>query len=248
MGLKKIFMAISLSLIFSSFGATRMEYKLSEREQNITLIAANTALGDMDQLKIVLKKAIDSRTLTMNEIKEILVQMYAYCGFPRSLNAINKFKELIDEREASGIKDKVGDEGKTLPVNIDKNKYGEEVRAKLTKTRKAGSYAQFVPVIDDYLREHLFADIFARGVLSEREREIATISALASRDGVEAQRNAHINIGKNTGLSEEQVDDILTVSDIQKNSRIALKNPVFEIGERCICKVFQRTELFENAC
>ena len=48
--------------------------------------------------------------LTVNEIKEILVQMYAYSGFPRSLNGINTFMAVLEERKKKGIADT---EGKT---------------------------------------------------------------------------------------------------------------------------------------
>jgi 4-carboxymuconolactone decarboxylase len=37
--------------------------------------------------------------LTVNEIKEILVQMYAYAGFPRSLNGINAFMAVRSRLE-----------------------------------------------------------------------------------------------------------------------------------------------------
>ena len=35
--------------------------------------------------------------MTVNEVKEVLVQMYAYCGFPRSLNGINTLIAVLDE-------------------------------------------------------------------------------------------------------------------------------------------------------
>ncbi|KJS29540.1 MAG: hypothetical protein VR64_20520 [Desulfatitalea sp. BRH_c12] len=40
--------------------------------------------------------------LTVNEIKEILVQLYAYAGFPRSLNAIGTFMD--GKKKASRMK------------------------------------------------------------------------------------------------------------------------------------------------
>jgi hypothetical protein len=39
----------------------------------------------------------------VNEIKEVLIQMYAYCGFPRSLNGINIFMSVLEERKKKGI-------------------------------------------------------------------------------------------------------------------------------------------------
>jgi 4-carboxymuconolactone decarboxylase len=44
------------------------------------------------------------------EIKEILVQMYAYAGFPRSLNGINSFMDVLESREQKSVRDEVGKE------------------------------------------------------------------------------------------------------------------------------------------
>lgn len=100
--------------------------------------------------------------LTANEIKEILVQMYAYCGFPRSLNALNTFMKVADARKDV----KAGSEGKVLPKETDKFAYGDNVQVELTGGHIKGGVLEFAPAIDQYLKEHLFADIFARGVLT----------------------------------------------------------------------------------
>ena len=76
-----------------------------------------------------------------------------------------------------GIEDEIGEEGKILPQETDKNKYGEDVRAELVGSRETGAYAKFVPVIDDYLKEHLFADISEKisiytAILRETEKSI----------------------------------------------------------------------------
>ena len=60
---------------------------LDIRQQNIVLIASTTAAGDLENLKTALVGGLDSG-MTVNEIKEVLVHAYAYCGFPRSLRAL----------------------------------------------------------------------------------------------------------------------------------------------------------------
>src|SRR5215218_9939576 len=57
---------------------------LNAQQQSIVSIAALTAVGDVEHLKTALNTGLDEG-LTVNEIKEVLVQLYAYCGFPRSL-------------------------------------------------------------------------------------------------------------------------------------------------------------------
>ena len=72
---------------------------LTRRQQAIIPIAAFTADGDMDRLKPALNKGLDDG-LTVNEIKEVLVHLYAYTGFPRSLNALSAFMETVGKTQA----------------------------------------------------------------------------------------------------------------------------------------------------
>ena len=77
---------------------------LSAKQAAIVTIASFTAKGDLAQLKGALNEGLNAG-LTVNEIKEVLVQMYAYTGFPRSLNGIGTFMTVLDERKAKGIQD-----------------------------------------------------------------------------------------------------------------------------------------------
>ena len=190
---------------------------LTTKQQSIVKISSYTARGDMENLEKALSKALDNET-TANQIKEILVQMYAYCGFPRSLNAITTFKKVVESR--TDIKN--GEEGKVLPANTDKFAYGDNVQVELTGGHIKGGVFAFAPAIDQYLKEHLFADIFARGVLTYQEREIATISALSSLEGVDSQLKSHIQIGKNTGLTDEQINAILDLTKSARSGAFAL--------------------------
>ena len=142
------------------------------------------------------------------------MQLYAYAGFPRSLNGINTFMAVMDERKTKGISDKKGREASPMPVNWNRDEYGARVRAKLggRDTIPASSgYQLFAPVIDTFLKEHLFADIFARDNLDQQSRELATISTLASIPGLGGQLQFHMNAAINTGLNEAQMKDFISV-------------------------------------
>jgi alkylhydroperoxidase/carboxymuconolactone decarboxylase family protein YurZ/quinol monooxygenase YgiN len=183
---------------------------LNEHQQSMAAIAALTAAGDMQQLKTALNTGLDAG-LTINEIKEALVQLYAYCGFPRSLNAINTLMSVLDERKAKGINDAEGKDASPIATTVDKYETGKRTLQQLTgkeeKGPKTGANA-FAPVIDTFLKEHLFADIFSRDVLNYRQREFVTISALAAMPGVGPQLQAHVAMGKNTGVTEPQLKEL----------------------------------------
>ncbi len=186
---------------------------LNTKQQSIIPIAAFTANGDLDKLKTALEEGL-AAGLTVNEIKEILVHLYAYTGFPHSLNGINTFMAVLNERQTQGIEDEIGPEASPLPADMDKDEYGARVRAKLAGWETIpppGGYQLFAPIIDTYLKEHLFADIFARDTLDFQSRELATIAALASMTGTGGQLYFHLGAAMNTGLSEAQMHDFIAV-------------------------------------
>lgn len=196
---------------------------LSTKQQSIIPIAAFTANGDLDKLKTALQEGL-AAGLTVNEIKEILVHLYAYAGFPRSLNGINTFMAIMDERRAKGIQDETGREATPLPADMNKDEYGARVRARLAGWETIpppSGYQLFVPVIDTFLKEHLFADIFARDTLDFQSRELATISALASMTGIGGQLQFHSGAAMNTGLSEAQMKNFTAILESRVDNKVA---------------------------
>lgn len=197
-----------LTLNINTMNAQNKTDILNAQEQGLVTISALTATGDLEKLKTELHAALDAAGLSINEIKEALTQLYAYCGFPRSLNALSTFQSVLNDRKSKGITDK---EGKEIVVEnnvADKYEQGRKTLEILTKTpqlKPAPGFGEFTPRIDAFLKEHLFADIFISDVLSFQQRELVTISALAAMTGVEPQLQAHIGMGKNTGITANQI-------------------------------------------
>ena len=84
--------------------------------------------------------------------------------------------QVLDERKARGIADTVGRDASPVCDSRDKHTRGAELLEKLSgapaDAHKAG-YAAFAPIVDWYLNEHLFCDIFERDLLTWQERELA---------------------------------------------------------------------------
>jgi len=161
----------------------------------------------LERLDAAIRKALDGG-VTVNELKEAFSQLYAYTGFPRSLNALGTLQKVLNDRKASGINDY---EGKpwTRPAvwgNAEQAlKQGTEVQTRLTG--KPFDY-DFCPQDDYYLKSHLFGDIFAGDQLSAADRELVTVAALSSLKGVEPQLAAHKAGAVNMGNTKEQVDEL----------------------------------------
>ena len=203
-----VIVAAALPFVFSQ--TDPMNTSLSQQEEKLIAISAHAAKGDMDGLKAAIHAGLDAG-LSVGEIKEILVQLYAYCGFPRSLNALACLMAETQARAASGKQDAPGAEPSPAPEGKSLD-YGAANQTKLIGSPVKGALFDFAPAIDEYLKAHLFGDIFARDNVSWRMRELATIAALSVMQGTESQLSAHIAIGKNNGLTDEQVSAILTLT------------------------------------
>ena len=204
---------------------------LSGKQQSIIPIAAFTAKGDTEKLKDALAEGLQNG-MTVNEIKEVLVQMYAYTGFPRSLTGLNTFIALLDERKARGIEDEMGREAAPLPDNANIRELGTANQTAVIGRPASGRVYEFAPVIDTFLKEHLFGDIFSRDVLSFQERELATVSALASLPA-EAQLRSHLNCCLVVGLNEAQMKAFVSVLGTK------VGKPEAELAEKNLNTVLQ---------
>jgi 4-carboxymuconolactone decarboxylase len=199
-----------LAVIAAAFDFCFAQNQLNEKQKGIIAIAAFTAKGDLTQLAKAFHEGLDAG-MSMNETKEELIHLSAYCGFPRSLNAIVTLGSVLDDRKTKGITDPVGRVA-MKPADTGKFEKGKMVLEALTgqpeKYPKTTGYAAFVPAIDSLLKEHLFNDIFTRGVISNEERELITISALVSMGGVESQLRGHLGICLHLGFTRAMLADV----------------------------------------
>ncbi|KAK9427598.1 carboxymuconolactone decarboxylase family protein [Lipomyces doorenjongii] len=209
---------------------------LNRQLRRVVSISALTAVGNLGDLKVELKAGLDAG-LTVNEIKEVLVHLYAYIGFPRSLNGIGTFMSVLEDRKAQGISDVVGKDASPLTDRTDDYERGRKVLAELTQrpqTKPAPGFGEFAPRIDVFLKVHLFAHIFDSDVLNYQQRELVTISALAAMEGVEPQLQAHINIGLNVGISMRQLIEAFDVIEkgVSKRQADAAKAILSKVTEK----------------
>ena len=171
----------------------------------MSAIACDEAKGDLVALESAIHNGLEAE-LTVSQIKEALSQLYAYTGFPRSLNALGVLQRVIEDRQAKGVKVIMGEEASPLSEEYDALKEGTRVQTQLVG--KAFEY-EFAEATDYYLKAHLFGDIFARDNLTYADRELVTVSALSGLEGVEPQLKAHIAGARNMGVTEEQLQGIV---------------------------------------
>lgn len=213
-----------LSFYLSAQNETSTNLSLNAKQKSIIQIAALTARGELQSLKPALNKGLDSG-LTINEINEVLVHLYAYCGFPRSIRGLQTFMEVLDERKANGMIDKTGKEAS--PITVESSKYNrgkknlEKLIGRPLPATQSG-YAAFAPVIEIFLKEHLFADLFDRDVLTFAERELVTISVISAIGGAEPMLRSHLAICLNVGFTPEQLNEFVGVIKLTIGKKAAI--------------------------
>jgi len=198
--MKKLFFLITLTFIIQ--GVSAMENILTSKETAVVDIGAAVARGDQTALAGALNRGFDAG-ITLNEAKEYIGQLYAYCGFPRALNAAaTLMKTAADRKPAEGRTPNPPPAGRAID-------FGTANQTKLCGAPVKGSLFDFHPQLDEYLKAHLFGDIFARDNVDWRTRELLTIAALAARPETEPQMKAHIAIAKNNGVTDAQAAAIV---------------------------------------
>ena len=184
--------------------ATMNSQTLTERQKGLAACACLMAQGDLERLEPAVRTALDNG-VTINELKEAFSQLYAYTGFPRSLNALGVLSKVLENQQENW------QEGKpwTRPAEWDDAKAAYELGVK-NQTQVSGrpfNY-EFCPQDDFYLKSHLFGDIFAGDQLTASDREIVTVAALSGLGKVAPQLAAHKRGAVNMGNSQETVDEL----------------------------------------
>ena len=177
---------------------------LTERQKGLAACACLMAQGDLERLEPAVKMALDNG-VTINELKEAFSQLYAYTGFPRSLNALGVLNKVLENKQPSWQEGKPWKRPEIWNDAAKALKQGTAVQTQLSG--RAFNY-DFCPQDDYYLKSHLFGDIFAGDQLTAADREIVTVAALSGLDKVAPQLAAHKRGAVNMGNSQEVVDEL----------------------------------------
>jgi len=203
-------------IIEYSFGDIYSREGLDLKSKEVAVVASLTALGNAQpQLKVHINGALNVGC-TINEVKEVILQMSGYSGFPTCINAMNALKEVLNEREEQGISDSIGDEPTNEVSPMDRYEVGVKELSELDKNQVQvleDAYNDFSPDLVK-LVVNSYADIIGRNNLSKRYRQIATIAALTALGNAKPQLKFHINAGLNVGLTADEIKEIMLLMTV----------------------------------
>ena len=197
------FLSLSVLWTLTIFSQIHDTLTMTPQQQCFVRLAANEAVGNIEALRPAIHQAFD-QGFTVMQVKEVFAHLYAYTGFPRSLNAQNALAQVLSERAQEGRTPVEGQDATPLPADYNALTQGTAVQTELC----GGAHQyNFCPAEDYFLKAHLFGDIFARDVLTYAERELVTVSALAAMSGTEPQLASHKQIAVRAGNPVEIVEE-----------------------------------------
>jgi len=187
---------------------------LSERQ--LATVGALTAMGNAaPQLAFHVNGALNVGC-SRRSIVETMIHATVYAGFPAALNAISVAKEVFAARSGDpGESDGAGgpdgsdsSDGEGEAVSTDR--YARGLAALSEIDGEAGeqvlqSLADVAPDLARYIIEYSFGDVYSRGGLELRTREIVTIAMCAALGTARPQLKVHIHGLLNVGGCQEQV-------------------------------------------
>lgn len=171
------------------FGEVFYVGKLEDKTRELITVVLLTTIQTLPQLKSHIPAALNAGN-TPVEIREAIYQCAPYIGFPRTLNAVAVFNEVMAER---GIALPLENQAAVTEENryekgweIQRALYGDEVK-KAMRTLPP----EYKDTIPDILTSFGFGDFYTRGGLTLQQRELLSFAALTAL-GAEKQLKAHV--------------------------------------------------------
>jgi 4-carboxymuconolactone decarboxylase len=213
--LNPVFPDLARMIIEYSFGDVYSRNVLSKRESEIAVVSALSARGNaFPQLKVHLNGALNCG-VTPEEIKEVILNVSGYAGFPCVINALGAFIDVCGERKIptedfSSCSGKIENEG----TRFERGRRMLETISTGQVGKLDSTIGTICPDLVRFTVELGYGDIYSRTSLPVKERQIAIIAALAAMGGTLPQLEFHIEAGRNIGLSWEELCEIMILMTV----------------------------------
>ncbi len=189
------------------FGEIYDHGNLSDKERSLITLVCLTAGHMYEDLPAYAAAALKGGTEAV-EIIEALFQCAPYIGFPRAQTALEIVSEVFEDSSISLplMSQKTVSEENRLEKGIAAQK---AIFGPFIDKMRAAAPAE-VSHIQDYLSAFCFGDIYTRGTLDLKMRELLTFSILITLGGCESQVKSHIAGNAQMGNSRETLISAIT--------------------------------------
>lgn len=205
------------------FGEVFRIGELDDATRELITVVSLTTLQALPQLKAHVAAAMNAGCSPL-EIREAVYLCAPIIGFPRTLNAVAVFNEVMKEKGvALPLEDAATvSEGnrRAEGARIQNALYGDEVQKSMRNL--PGIYEDAVP---DMLTDLCFGDFYTRAGLSVRRRELLSLVALTAL-GAEKQLKAHVVGNLRAGNGKET----MLAAMVQAATYVGLPNALTAIA------------------
>ena len=189
--------------------------QLSRRDRSMIVVAFLVTVGAEDELVAHVNGALN-HGLSEGEVREVVLQVAAYAGFPMAMAATRIVDAVIAER--SGLA-----EGARLPDKEPAAALDDEVRhangADVLGTLFAGRTpsdpaAARAGVVDrlggvgELAFDFAFGELWSRDVLSRRDRSLVTVAILGMLKAAD-ELAVHVPGALNHGVTREEAEEVM---------------------------------------
>lgn len=232
-GLKDISPDLGRFIIEYSFGDVYSLPLLDNKSKEVAAVASLIAQRAIPEMKVHFNGALNSGC-TITEVKELVLHLSAYTGFPKTICAMNTLKEVLAERKAEGINDKQGEETITQD-SLSRYEKGSKYLSRLDSEQEKllkETYDNFSPQLVRFVIEYGYGDIYSRETLDEKSRQIATVAALTTLGNAPSQLSFHIRAGLNVGLTADEIKEVMLLMSVYAGFPASINgmNTLKEIG------------------
>jgi alkylhydroperoxidase/carboxymuconolactone decarboxylase family protein YurZ len=181
---------------------------LDPRVRYLASVQALVALGKERRLHLVLHLALDAG-IDLTEIREIMLQGYPFCGFPRTINSFSVLQRTLKERNAT--------DGDLAHLPLDDRSPKELDAMGLDLFRKIYRYNHFEvlntlksdhPELPRWILRDVYGKVLTRPAVDPKTRELAAAAALTVLQ-VYPQLLSHIKGGLNLGADHDEVREVI---------------------------------------
>ena len=191
------------------FGEVYYHGDLDEKLRELIILVVLTTNQTLEEVKVHTDIAL-KMNITPVEIKEAIYQCAPYIGFPKTLNAIAQVNEVFNENNISlpiESQNRVSEETRLYEgIKVQKSIFGEVIDKMHENAPENQKHIQ------NYLSAFCFGDIYTRGGLDIRTRELLTLCILSALGGCESQVKSHIFGNLKVGNDKKIMIEAITQS------------------------------------
>ena len=195
--------------------------KLAQSQKTLIKISACLAAARYTRLRELVEEAV-AQKIAASRIYEVLLQAYLFLGYPRALEGIKVFREVVGwDKHSTNINFEFRhwSDWKSRGGILCQKVYGKNFNKLVQRIGKIS------PELSEWMIVEGYGKVLSRGVLSGSMRELCTVAALTVTSDIN-QLHSHIRGAHNLGAARNKIHEAIRISSefcSKQNGARALK-------------------------